>query len=109
VISQSVLSTEYIGVAITASDVSGATDLDEDVVEFAFMKVVGAGSGSPGSGDWHPGDWSIQAPGIYVARCLVGPANGGIALDGVGTYAIWIRIGDSPEVPVDRVGLLQLT
>jgi hypothetical protein len=110
VISQSVLSTKYIDITVTAAGPSGPINPTADVVKMAFMAIPPGGvSGNPGPSDWHTGSWITPSAGVYVAQCLVGPANGGVVLAGVGTYTIWIQIADSPEVPVDSVGLLQLT
>lgn len=109
-ISQSVLSTKYIDVTVTATGPTGAINPTSDVVKFAFMPIPGGGTSSnPGLSDWHNGSWSTPSTGVYVAQILVGPANGGVVLAGVGTYTIWISISDNPEVPVDVVGVLQLT
>lgn len=100
-ISLSVLSTEYIRVPIAATVNNFPYNPTGDVVAFAF--TTGA---NPASGDWHPGLWdSTNAP--YVAQCLVGP-SGGVALT-VGTWVIWVKITDNPEVPVRAVGQLAIT
>ena len=109
-VSQSVLSTKYIDVTVTATGPTGPINPTGDTVRFAFMQIPGGGtSADPGPGDWHTGSWTTPSAGVYVAQCLVGPVNSGVVLAGVGTYTIWIQIADSPEVPVDPVGLLQLT
>lgn len=108
--SQSVLATKYLDVTVTATGPTGPINPTSDIVKFAFMQIPGGGTSSdPGAGDWHTGSWITPTTGVYVAQCLVGPANGGVVLNGVGTYTIWISISDNPEVPVDVVGLLQLT
>lgn len=97
-ITVSVLSTEYIRVPVTASVNNAPYNPSGDVVQFAF--TTGA---NPTSGDWHPGLWD-SVIGPYVAQCLIGPA-GGVAL-AVGTWVIWVKITDNPEVPVRSVGQL---
>lgn len=110
VISQSVLSTKYVPITVTATSPTGPINPTGDVVKFAFMLIPAGGvSGNPGMSDWHTGTWATPTAGVYVALCLVGPANSGVVLSGAGTYTIWINIADNPEVPVDPVGLLQLT
>jgi hypothetical protein len=71
-----------------------------DLVYFAFV----AGFGKPGSGDWHPGSWATDPGPEYLAQCLIGPAAG-VVLP-VGSYVVWVRIVDAPEVPVLQVGQL---
>lgn len=100
-ISLSALSTEYIRVAVSASVNNAPYNPTADLVQFAF--TTGA---NPSPGDWHTGLWdSTDAP--YVAQCLVGP-SGGVALT-AGTWLIWIKITDNPEVPVRSVGQLVIT
>ena len=53
------------------------------------------------SWDAYPSD--ILYP--YHAKCLVGP-GGAVAL-GIGTYIIYLKITDNPEIPFDTVGQLQ--
>jgi hypothetical protein len=98
VIHQSVLSTEYVQVDVTAD--GGVYDPTAGPVAMAFVV-----SGNPGSGDWNTGSWDVPTTGGYVAQCLVGPGSGGVAL-APGTYVIWLKVTDNPEVPVRAVGLL---
>lgn len=98
VIHQSVLSTEFVQVDVTAD--GGTYDPTGDAVSFAF-KV----SGDPAPGDWHAGSWGTAlTPGVFPAQCLVGP-GGAVALD-LNTYVIWVKVADAPETPVRPVGLL---
>jgi hypothetical protein len=64
-------------------------------------------SGKPTDTDWVNGSWDT-APGGYLAQCLVGPGSGGKVL-ALGTYQIWLKIFDAPEIPVRQVGLLAIT
>ena len=105
-ISQSSLSTQMIQVlvAITAPTVYNPTG---DTVQFAFTPLTYPVT-QPGSGDWHTGSW-VAFPGpVYWAQCLVGPANGGVSL-AIGSYQVWTKITDSPEVPVQQPCILQIT
>jgi hypothetical protein len=43
---------------------------------------------------------------VYIAQCLVGP-DGGVTL-ATGTYTIWVKVTDNPQVPVEPVDLLQI-
>lgn len=106
-ISQSSLSLQYVQAAVTATVGGNPLNPTSDTVQFAFM----AGSASPGPSDWKTGSWDGTAPrppgNSYMAQCLVGP--GGTIQLPVGTYNIWIKVMDSPEVPVIQVGILQIT
>jgi hypothetical protein len=89
----SALSTVYIKSRITAT-VNGATyNPTGDVVAVAF-KAPGV---SPAAPDWQTGSWEAAGTS-YFARLLVGPAA--LFQLAVGTYHMWIRITDSPEILV---------
>jgi hypothetical protein len=95
------LSTEYVQVPVSIIASGEPIDPTGDTVQFAFMK-----SGKPTDPDWVNGTWD-SAPGGYLAQCLVGPA--GDATLALGTYQIWLKVVDTPEVPVRQVGLLAIT
>jgi hypothetical protein len=104
-LSKSRLDTSYVQVPIQAILNGESYDPTNDPVVLAFM----ANWALPGSSDWNGGSWSDStAPGIFLAQCLVGPANSGVALD-QGTYTIWVKITDNPEVPVINAGTLTIT
>jgi hypothetical protein len=107
VITQSALSLEFVAVAVTAKAAGTPVNPTSDTVEFAFTAVTA----KPASGDWKTGSWDgtqPQTPGnAYIAHCLVGP-GGTVALP-TGRYTMWVRITDSPEVPVIPFGLLHIT
>ena len=102
---RSALDTRYL--AYPVDYVVGGTiqNPSADPVAFAFMP--NPPSASPGVSDWHTGSWITTTSGIYAAQILLGPANGGYVLP-VGTYNVWIRITDNPEVPVEQIDLLQI-
>ncbi|MFD9632843.1 hypothetical protein [Streptomyces violascens] len=106
-ITQSSLSLEYVQVPVTAMVGGNPLNPTGDVVQFAFLpdKV------QPGSGDWKAGSWDGAQPrppgNAYLAQCLVGP--GGTVTLTPGTYTVWIKVMDSPEVPVINVDLLTIT
>ena len=81
-----------------------------DAVAMAFILLPQYGPPpDPQSGDWHTATWETDAnPVTYWASCLVGPANGGTALS-LGTYQVWLKITDSPTVPVEQPCLLTIT
>lgn len=99
------LSTQYVQVPVEAVVGGSAYDPTSDTVQMAFM----AGWSLPQTPDWKSASWSDStAPGIWLAQCLVGPANGGEDLE-PGTYAIWVQITDHPEIPVLNPGSLVIT
>ncbi len=91
------LSREYVSYAVSASEGGSAIDPTTLNVEMAFTV------GEPVTGDWKDADWETSS-GVYLARCLVGP--GGTITLSDGSYSVWIRITDSPEMPVMHVGYL---
>lgn len=104
---QSALSLEYVPAWITVTVGGNPLNPTGDSVQFAFMP----GEVSPGSGDWKAGSWDGTQPrptgNAYLAQCLVGP--GGTVTLAPGTYTTWVKILDSPEVPIIRYGLLTIT
>ena len=105
-ISQSVLSTNDVQVPVGVQSAISYNPTG-DTVQFAFTPLTYPVT-QPGSGDWHTGSW-VTFPGpAYWAQALVGPANGGTALS-LGTYQVWLKITDSPEVPVLQPCLLTIT
>jgi hypothetical protein len=102
VIQQSSLSLQYVPVQITVQ-VGVPTG---DTVQFAFT----TGGADPQAGDWKTASWATNITGlpngVYIAQCLVGP--GGAVQLAAGTYQIWVKITDNPEVPVLKGGTLQI-
>jgi hypothetical protein len=106
-IGQSQLATEYILIPVSASKAGASYNPTGDVVQFAFMPTP---TQVPQSGDWQAGAWDTDSPNIlypYTAKCLVGPA-GTINL-GIGTYIIYVKIVDNPEIPVLVAGQLSVS
>lgn len=100
------LSTEYIRVQVSAVKSGVAADPTADGVQFSF----------PSEGTdpvtWYVGSWETvtSALGVstYYARCLVGPSGGVVNLV-TGKYDIWVKVTDSPEIPVLNAGTLVVT
>jgi hypothetical protein len=89
-----VLSTVYVKVPITATKSGTVVDPTGDDVVMAFTAV----DVEPVICDWLIADWETIGGQPY-ARCLIGPDGGEIALL-AGTYAVWVKVTDSPEIPV---------
>lgn len=85
------LSKEYLLVPVTANVV-----VTDDVVAFAFTDPAA----DPTS--WTTGDWDASGN----ARILVGP--GGAVTLTKGLKDVWLKITDSPEIPVRRVAQLDV-
>ena len=106
-IGMSHLSTQYIFIPVNVTENGSLYNPTSDTVQFAFMPTA---TQVPQSGDWIAGSWNAVAANIlypYQAKCLVGPA-GTITL-GIGTYIIYVRITDNPEIPVLISGQLQIS
>lgn len=100
---QSALSTELVQIKVAVTVNGAPYNPSSDVVAMAFMP-----SGTnPTTSDWKTGSWQTDPGPTYWAQCLVGPANGGVVL-AVGSYVVWLKIVDNPEVPVRQVGILQI-
>jgi len=105
-VAQSVLSTNYLQVLITTKAPAGYNPTG-DPVAMAFTPLTYPLT-SPTAAYWVTGQW-VTFPGpAYWCEALVGPANGGTALT-LGTYQVWVKISDSPEVPVLQPCLLEIT
>lgn len=89
------LSLEYVKIQVTAFKNAAAYNPTSDSVSLAFT-LNGV---NPVTGDWATGSWETWSnPTRYFARCLVGPS--GTKTLAVGEYSVWVKITDSPEVPV---------
>lgn len=92
------LATEYVLVPLQVTKAGVPYNPGADTVQFAFMPNAVQ---VPTSGDWVSGSWETVATNIiypYNARCLVGP-SGSTALT-LGTYVMYLKITDNPEIPV---------
>lgn len=104
-LSLSSLSKEYVRVGVAAKEAGVAVNPTADVVQMAFV----APGAEPAGGDWQTASWETDQstePDSYFARCLVGP---GAVVLAEGTWAVWLKVTDSPEVPVREVGRLIIT
>ncbi len=98
----SATSKQYVYVPVSMKTAGAYGDPTVDVVSFAFLP----GAGPPQTADWQNGSWETDAtlaPPTYYARCLVG--TGGVVL-AAGTYNVWLRLTDNPEIPIAPVGRL---
>ena len=94
----SVLDLDYVKVRVYAKENGLAIDPTADTVTMAFKA-----SGDPAGGDFKAATWETDAtttPPSYYARCLVGP--GGTVTLAAGSYRVWTKIVDAPEIPVKR-------
>jgi hypothetical protein len=100
------LSTEYILIPVQATKGGASYNPTSDVVQFAFMPTP---TQVPQVTDWVSGSWDTSANAIYPynAKCLVGP-SGTVTL-GIGTYTVYVKITDNPEIPVLIGATLQVT
>ena len=97
------LSVEDVRVRVSATKNGAAVNPTSDTVQMAFKQV----NAEPSGGDWKTATWetdSTTTPPTYYAKCLVGPAATVTLADG--EFAIWVRVVDSPESLVRRVGKL---
>ena len=94
----SALSLIYVRVPVQATKAGVQYNPTADSVVMAFVPVGTV----PASGDWKAATWEVenataQVP-TYNARCLVGP--GGTVQLAQGSYVVWVKVTDSPEIPV---------
>jgi hypothetical protein len=92
---------QYVRVAVSATKAGVAYNPTSCVVSFAFVPVE-FGETTNGA-TWHTGSWDTVS-GVYYAMVLVGD-GWSLAPD---TYAVFVRIVDSPETPVMHAGYLRV-
>ena len=94
-LSQSVLSPQYVQVPVTAFGTAGTYNPTGDTVQFSFTP---ASYPVTEPSVWVTGSW-VNVPRAGVLGAVPRRArNGGTALS-IGTYQVWLKITDSPEVP----------
>lgn len=93
-------STIYVKVPISGTLDGAAIDVTQDSV---YLAIVSRGTDAPAAGDWYAGDWETNGA-TTSARLLVGP-EGDLDLP-AGRYDVWTKVIDSPEIPVDKAGVL---
>ena len=87
-------SLEYLTVQATAN-----VELDQQPVVLAWTQRT-----QPTDDDWHDATWIGDPATTRQARYLLNDAD-----LGVGTWWIWARVTDNPEIPVLLVGSLVIT
>ena len=104
-------SIEYVKVPVAAIVNGAAIDPSTDVVALAF--VAGGNSADPPS-TWHTGSWEdllvpdVETGATHAARVLVGTTTGGGVVLAAGSFGVWVKVTDSPEVPIRYVGRLEV-
>lgn len=101
------LATMYYLVPVTATKAGVSYNPTGDTVQFAFAATP---TYVPQSGDWVTGSWATNTASVlypYSAQCLIGP-SGTTAL-GIGAYIVYLKVSDSPEIPVLIAGQLQVS
>lgn len=96
------LSLEYVRAHVRARLDGAVVDPTADVVAFAFLIDADA---EPGALDWVAGSWETDQS-KYYARCLVGP---GFKVLADGDWYVWLKITDTPEIPVRRIGKVSIS
>lgn len=95
----SAATTEYVRIPVSAKENGSVVNPTTDAVQMAFV----AADAAPGNTDWKTASWETDGS-TYYARCLVGPS--GDATPAVGSYHVWVKLTDNPEIPVRRAGRL---
>ena len=106
-IGMSHLSLKYYIVPVAATKAGASYNPTSDVVQFAFMAQP---TQVPQPSDLVTGSWEANPSSIlfpYNAKCLVGP--GGTITLGIGTWIVYQKTTDNPEIPFDIVGQLQIS
>lgn len=101
------LSTEYVLIPLAVTKAGVPYNPTSDTVQFAFMPNSVQ---QPVVSDWVNGVWETVATNFiypYNAKCLVGPSGSTVLTQG--TYVIYLKITDNPEVPVLVGGQLEVS
>lgn len=101
------LSTEYVLIPLQVTKSGSPYNPTSDAVQFAFMPNAVQ---QPTVSDWVNGSWETVTTNFiypYNAKCLIGP-TGSTALT-QGDYVIFLKITDSPEIPVLTPGQLTIS
>lgn len=88
----STISLEYVKVPVSFTENGAVQDPTGDVVQMAFV----ASGSTPTGPDWVNASWETVGPRSFNARTLVGPTAKVLV---AGTYKVWVKITDSPEIP----------
>ena len=99
-------STEYvtINVSLQLPGIGSGSPTTDEV----FIAVMSDPAAYPGDSDWLPAQWLTQTY-PYYAGVMEGPGISGVIDLAVGTYKVWLKLVDDPEIPVFRVGTLNIT
>ena len=92
---------QYVRAAVSATKAGVAYNPTACPVSFAFVPVE-FGESTNGA-TWYDGVWDTVS-GVYYAMCLVG----GVVVLSSNVYAVFVRIVDSPEIPVIHAGYLKV-
>lgn len=87
------LSIEYVSVPFT-------TNVDPDSIGGAELGFVA------GTSDTEPEEWHDALIEDGAAKVLVGPGQDVTFTRG--TWTVWARVTDNPEIPVEKTGLLSV-
>jgi hypothetical protein len=101
------VSLQYWYVPVQATQDGAAYNPTSDTVQMAFMPQA---TQVPQSADWQAASWDTVSTGLlypYAAKCLIG-TGGTIAL-GTGQFVAYVKITDSPEIPVILAGYLEIS
>lgn len=100
------LTKEYIRVEVEATDSGVQVDPTGTPPEFSFEDF----DTDPEPTAWTAGEWETVVKGTnttYYARILVGTTGATVVLVD-GKYYVWLKVTSSPEVPVRKVGSLNV-
>ncbi len=97
----SVLSKEYRSWPVTATEAGVPVDPTDDPVYLAFA----ADADPPAGDDFVAAEWETIG-GAHFARVLIGPGALELA---AGAYRVWVKVTDSPEIPVLPIDTLSVT
>lgn len=99
------LSLQYVRYQVRATLLGADYNPTGDTVQFAFTD--GSDPAAWVAGAWETSTDPDTDQTSYVARCLIGPGSSNALTKG--KWYAWVKITDSPEVPVILAGTILVT
>jgi hypothetical protein len=97
---QAAAATEFVAVPVDVSEDPTAVPVHIAIVDL-YAPIP-----DRTSEDWLEAEWDQDEANPYSARLLVGPDNGALELTAGSRYTVAIKIGDNPEEPIRKAGIL---
>lgn len=99
-------STEYITINVSVQ--FPGLGISSPIADAVYIAVLTDPTAYPQSGDWNQAVWLTESS-PFMAGLLEGPGAQAVIDLAVGTYYVWLKLVDDPEVPIIRAGTLNIS